>query len=81
MKQPSRTARALAWLQADDTRTQHEAARLHGITQPALSAALARAGKGRPSPQVARERDACAVLAEVMGAPDVAALIRARGAP
>lgn len=32
----------------------------------------------RMMPQVGREREACAVLAEEMGAPEVAAAIRAR---
>lgn len=72
----SRTKQAIQWMQAEYGRTQQQAARLYGIKQPAISAALRRAGGGR-SVQV--EREACACLAEAMGAHTVAEMIRARG--
>ena len=75
----NKTKQALQWLAADPARTQQEAAQRYGIAQPGISAALKRAGRGRPSPQVARERAACAAVADALGATDAAVMIRARG--
>ena len=75
----NKTQQALEWLLADPARTQQQAARMFCVKQPGISAALKRAGRGRPSGQAVAERAACAAVADALGATDAAVMIRARG--
>lgn len=77
----SRTQQAIQWLNAappGETRTQQQAAKLHGISQAAISAALCRI-QGR-SDKVQAERARCAAVAMKHGAQTVAEEILRGGA-
>ncbi len=79
----SRTAHAVEWSQAappGETRTQQQAANMHGISQAAISAALSRTR--RKACQVRAEREACASVADAHNVPHVArAILKRGGAP
>lgn len=73
----SQSRKAVEWIKAappGTIRTQKQAALIYGVTQPSISAALARY---RPDP-VRAEREACAAIARAQGAQGVADAILAR---